>query len=168
MVKKTLGKIILLLLAIGICLLAGYIGSIFTIPAIPTWYAGLAKPDFSPPAWVFAPVWTVLYILMGISLFLLLRQGIKNKKVLFALVLFILQLILNTGWSYLFFGLQSTFLGFMGIIALWLVLLCTMIQEFRVTVAGGALLIPYFLWVTFATYLCYTVMMMNPVSYGLS
>lgn len=167
MVKKTLGKIILLLLAIGICLLAGSIGSVFTTPAIPTWYAGLAKPDFTPPSWIFAPVWTALYLLMGVSLYLLLSEGIRNKEVLVAVVLFLLQLVLNTGWSFLFFGLHSTFFGFIGIIALWVLILCTMIQEFRVTVVGGALLIPYFLWVSFAAVLCYTIMAMNPVSYGL-
>jgi tryptophan-rich sensory protein len=167
MVKKTLGKIILLLLAIGVCLLAGYIGSMYTAPAIPGWYAGLQKPDFSPPSWVFAPVWTALYILMGISLYLLLAEGIKNNEVLVGVVLFALQLLVNTGWSYLFFGLHSTFFGFIGAVALWFLILTTMIQTFRVTVAGGALLIPYFLWVTFATILCYTIMTMNPVSYGL-
>jgi translocator protein len=167
MVKETLKKIVLLLLALGLCLGTGYVGSLYTTPAIPAWFDHLEKPDFSPPSWVFAPVWTFLYILMGVSLFLLIQEGIRNKEVFFALIFFAAQLAFNFGWTYAFFGLHSTFFGLMCIIALWFLILCTMVQTFRVSVAGGALLIPYFLWVTFATFLNYSIMTMNPVNYVL-
>ncbi len=124
-------KILTFIIAIGICLLAGYIGSYYTAPAIPTWYAGLQKPDLTPPSWVFAPVWTALYILMGISLYLIVQSGLKNPEVQLGLILFLFQLIVNIGWSFFFFGLQSTFFGFMAIVLLWAVLLCTIIQLFR-------------------------------------
>ncbi len=112
-------KILTFVIAIGICLLAGYIGSYYTTPAITTWYAGLHKPDFTPPSSVFAPVWTSLFILMGISLYLVVQSGLKNPEVQFGLVLFIFQLIVNIGWSFAFFGLHSTFFGFMVIVLLW-------------------------------------------------
>jgi tryptophan-rich sensory protein len=161
-VMKTLKKVVSLVLAIGICLLAGYVGSTYTTPSIPTWYAGLQKPDLTPPSWVFAPVWTALYILMGISLYRIWQSGITNGEVLAGLVLFALQLGLNVGWSYLFFGWHSVFFALMCIIALWAVLLCTIIQVSRFSVIGGALLIPYLIWVSFATYLNYMIMLLNP------
>jgi tryptophan-rich sensory protein len=108
-------KILYFVIAVGICLLAGYIGSYYTTPAIPTWYAGLQKPDINPPSWVFAPVWTVLYILMGISLYLILQSNLKSQEVQFGLILFIFQLMVNIGWSFFFFGLQSTFFGFLAL-----------------------------------------------------
>ena len=161
-VVKTIKKVICLVLAIGICLLAGYVGSMYTTPSIPTWYAGLQKPDLNPPSWVFAPVWTALYILMGISLYLILQSGITKGEVLVGLVLFILQLGLNIGWSYLFFGWHEIFFAFMCILALWAILLCTIIQVSRFSVIGGALLIPYLLWTSFAAYLNYAIMVLNP------
>lgn len=167
MVKKILTKIVLFVFALGICLLAGYAGSQYTAPSIPTWYESLNKPDFTPPSWLFAPVWTALFVMMGFSFYLLLQNGIANKEVLFGLVFFIAQLAFNVGWSYVFFGLHSTFFGLMCIIALWCLILCTMIQTFRVTVIGGALLIPYLVWVSYAAVLNYFIMTMNPVSYVL-
>ena len=85
-------KIIYLVIAVGICLLAGYIGSYYTTPEIPTWYDGLQKPDLTPPSWVFGPVWTLLYIFMGLSLYLIIQSGLKNPEVKIALALFIFQL----------------------------------------------------------------------------
>ena len=105
--------------------------------------------------------------MMGLSLYLILQHGIKDKEALFALIFFISQLVFNVAWSFFFFGLQSTFFGLMCIVALWCLLLCTLIQTFRVSVAGGALLIPYLLWVTFAVILNYFIMTMNPVNYVL-
>jgi benzodiazapine receptor len=158
---KTLKKVICLVLAIGFCLLAGYVGSMYTTPSIPTWYAGLQKPDLTPPAWVFAPVWTALYILMGISLYLILQSGITKGEVIIGLVLFILQLGLNIGWSYTFFGWHAIFFAFLCIIALWAFLLCTIIQISRFSIIGAALLIPYLLWISFAAYLNYAIMVLN-------
>jgi tryptophan-rich sensory protein len=160
-------KILLLCCAIGICLLAGYIGSYLTIPSLPTWYAGLVKPDLNPPSWVFAPVWTLLYILMGLSLYLMLLHGLNNRDVQFGVVLFLVQLLLNVAWSFAFFSVHSIFLALMTIIALWAILLCTIIQAFRISAGAGALLLPYLLWVSFALYLNYAIMQLNPALPGM-
>jgi translocator protein len=165
--KTFLRKIFILCIALGICLLAGYIGSYFTVPSIPTWYAGLVKPDLTPPSWVFAPVWTALYVMMGLSLYLMLLQGLNNRDVLFGVVLFAFQLLLNVSWSFAFFSMHSLFLALMVIIALWAILLCTVIQAFRVTAGAGAFLLPYFIWVSFAMYLNYALMQLNPASLGM-
>lgn len=167
MVKKTLGKIILFLLAMGICLSAAYIGSLYSTPAIPAWYDHLQKPDFTPPSWVFGPVWLVLYCLMGLSLYMIFQAGIKKKEVFLGLTFFIAQLVFNIAWSYVFFGLHSTFFGLMTIIGLWFLILCTIVQVSRFSVAAGAVLIPYFLWVSFATILNYFIMSMNEMNYVL-
>jgi benzodiazapine receptor len=161
-------KILTLIFAVSICLLAGYVGSYYTTPAIPTWYAGLQKPDITPPSWVFAPVWTALYILMGISLFLILQSDLKIQEVQFGLILFIFQLMVNIGWSFFFFGLHSTFFGFLAIVLLWAVLLCTIIQVWRFSIPAAVLLIPYFVWVSFAGYLNYEILVLNPAIFGIS
>jgi benzodiazapine receptor len=93
--------------SIVVCQAAGLIGSIATFPSIPTWYASLDKPPFNPPNWVFGPVWTTLYTLMGIAAFLVWRKGIRNREVKIALGIFVVQLVLNTLWSVVFFGLNS-------------------------------------------------------------
>ena len=167
MPKSLIHKILLLAFALGICLLAGYVGSYYTTPSIPTWYAGLEKPDLTPPSWVFAPVWTALYVMMGLSLYLMLVRGLQKREVQFGVSLFFFQLLLNVTWSFAYFSLHSLFLAFMAIIALWAILLCTIIQAFRVSVGAGALLIPYLFWVTFAMYLTYAIMQLNPAWVGL-
>ena len=161
-------KIIYFVLAIGICLLAGYIGSYYTEPELATWYAGLQKPELTPPSWIFAPVWTVLFILMGISLYLIIDAGLKNPEVKVALVLFILQLALNVGWSFFFFGRHSTFYGFLAIVLLWTILLCTIIQIFRISFPAALLLLPALVWITFVAVLNYLIMTMNPTSFGIT
>lgn len=99
----------LLAACVIVCILAGVIGSVFTVQSIPTWYAGLSKPSFSPPNWAFAPVWTTLYVLMGISLYLVVRKGFKEVKP--QVYIFGAQLVLNAVWSFLFFGLRSPLYG---------------------------------------------------------
>jgi len=147
--------------AVAICLLAGFIGSLVTAPAIPGWYAGLIKPALIPPSWVFAPVWTTLYILMGISLFLVIQTGTNSHEVRTALALFSVQLLLNVGWSFAFFGNQSPFSGFIVIVALWIVLLATVICFLRISRTAGLLLVPTLAWVSFASYLNYAIMVLN-------
>jgi len=165
--KTFIRKIILLCFALGICLLAGYVGSYYTAPSIPTWYTGLEKPDLTPPSWVFATVWTALYVMMGLSLYLMLISGLNKREVQFGVALFLFQLLLNVSWSFTFFSVHSIFLALMAIIALWAILLCTVIQAFRVSAASGALLIPYLIWVSFALYLNYAIMELNPAWAGL-
>jgi len=117
--------------AIAVCLLAAFIGSIFTMPAIPTWYAGLVKPALSPPAWVFGPVWTVLYILMGIALYLVWSRGWEHKNVQVATAIFAVQLVLNVLWSYLFFGMQAPYFALIEIVLLWIAIVMTAAAFYR-------------------------------------
>jgi len=132
------------------------VGSIFTTPAIPGWYATLQKPSFSPPNFLFAPVWTTLYILMGISLALILNK--KNKT---AIIFFVVQLVLNSLWSILFFGLKSPKLAFVEIIFLWLAILITILKFFKISKLAGWLFVPYLLWVSFASVLNLTIVRLN-------
>jgi benzodiazapine receptor len=149
--------------AIVICLLAGLIGSIFTAPAVPTWYATLTKPALTPPAWLFGPVWTVLFILMGIALYLVWRKGWEQKDVQVATAIFAVQLALNVLWSYFFFGLQVPFLALIEIVLLWVAVCITIGAFYRVSIPATALLLPYLLWVTFAAYLTYGIYTLNPL-----
>jgi len=162
MTKSTIQQAALLIGAVVICLLAGVIGSVFTTPNIATWYTSLNKPWFTPPPWVFGPVWTTLYILMGISLFLVLREGWERKDVQIGMAIFAVQLVLNMLWSYLFFGLQSPVYGLAGIAALWISILVTIIWFFRISRPAAILLIPYIIWVSIASALNYGVYVLNP------
>ena len=157
--RKVLPKLIVSIL---ICLGAGVAGSVFTTPQIPGWYAGLTKPWFTPPSWVFGPVWTTLYLLMGIALFLVWRKGLERPDVRLGVILFAVQLIFNTAWSLVFFGLQSTLGGLVCIVILWVLILATLIQFWKIDRIAGALLIPYIAWVTIATGLNYGIMVLNP------
>jgi benzodiazapine receptor len=147
--------------SIVVCQAAGLIGSIATFPSIPTWYASLDKPPFNPPNWVFGPVWTTLYTLMGIAAFLVWRKGIRNREVKIALGIFVVQLVLNTLWSVVFFGLNSLAGGLVVIVVLWIAILLTIITFFRMSKVAGALLVPYILWVSFATILNFSLWQLN-------
>lgn len=138
------------LVSIIICQLAGYVGSIFTAPEIGIWYAALKKPFFSPPNWVFAPVWTTLFLLMGISLYLIWEKQILNEGRGFAISIFVFQLILNILWSVLFFGFHSPLAAFIEIIALWIMILFTIEAFSKISKLSAWLLLPYIVWVTFA------------------
>ena len=140
---------------------AGGIGILFTFKAIPTWYAGLKKPPYTPPNWLFGPVWTTLYILMGISVFLVWRNGLAVNGALLAFTLFWVQLVLNALWSIVFFGMKSKVGGVITIIVLWLLILATVITSFQVSGCAGALLIPYIVWVSIASYLNIGVWLLN-------
>jgi translocator protein len=157
-----LTEILKILICIIICESAGVIGSIFTTPAIPGWYAALVKPSFTPPNWVFAPVWTSLYLLMGISAFLVWRKSLDNHLLNSGLRIFILQLILNTLWSFLFFGLKSPLLGLIEIVLLWVAIILAILSFFRVSKVAGILLLPYILWVSFAAILNFSIWRLNP------
>lgn len=154
--------VIKLVVSIVACQCAGAIGSIFTTSAIPTWYAALEKPFFTPPNWLFAPAWITLYLLMAIAAFLIWRQGLRRGEVRGALIIFLVQLVLNALWSVVFFGLQSPFWGIVVIIALWVAILLTIIRFFKLSTAAGALLVPYILWVSFASALNIAIWVLNP------
>ena len=153
--------IIKLIASRAACQGAGLIGSLFTTAAIPTWYAGLQKPFFTPPNWLFAPAWITLYILMAVAAFLIWRKGLDQKGVRFALIIFLIQLVLNTLWSIVFFGLESPLYGIIVIIALWIAILLTMIKFFKLSTIAGALLTPYIGWVSFAAVLNVAIWMLN-------
>ena len=125
------------------------------------WYSSLVKPSLTPPAWVFGPVWTLLYAMMATAAWLVWRRYGLAKAIV-PLGLFLGQLALNALWSYLFFGLQRPGLAFLGIVALWLAILATLIAFWRSRASAGLLLLPYLLWVSFATYLNFQFWHLNP------
>ena len=148
-----------LIIAIIICQAAGAIGSIFTSQSVSTWYLTLNKPSFNPPGWVFGPVWTLLFLLMGVSLYLVWQKGFKKHKK--ALYFFSIQYVLNIAWSYFFFYLQNPLAGFIEILILWLFILLTIIYFYKVSKPAAYLLIPYILWVSFAAVLNYFLYLLN-------
>ena len=150
-----------LIIALTVPLSVGWIGSLFTTPEINGWYSSLAKPALNPPNWIFGPVWTTLFILMGIAAFLIWRRGLNNKNVQAALAIFVFQLFLNVFWSLLFFGIHSPMVAFTEIISLWLAILALILAAYRVSRPAAYLLIPYVFWVSFATYLNYAIWQLN-------
>ena len=155
--KKAIG----ILVSIVVCELAGIIGSVFTTPSIPGWYAGLAKPPFNPPSWVFAPVWTALYAMMGLAAWLVYDKGFKRPEVKKALTVFAVQLLLNTLWSIVFFGTHQIFASVIVIVLLWAMILWTILLFRRISRAAAWLLVPYILWVSFASILTVSVYVLN-------
>lgn len=155
------GVFIKIFLAIGLCLLIGFLGSLATQTGMADWYPTLEKPFFNPPNWIFGPVWTVLYVLMGIAAGLVWSKGFYHKWVQTALYHFGFQLLLNAAWSILFFGLKEPFWALLDIIALFVVLLIT-IKWFKVVSDAAAyLLVPYAVWVLFAAILNFEIWRLN-------
>lgn len=142
---KNMNNFLKLVVAVVGAQAAGIIGAVFTTPAIPVWYAALEKPAFNPPAWVFAPVWTTLFFLMGIAAFLVWQKGLKRKEVRVALLLFVLQLGLNTLWSIIFFGLRSPGGALVEIVFLWLAIAATIVLFYKISKPAAWLLAPYIL-----------------------
>jgi tryptophan-rich sensory protein len=147
--------------AILIVELIGNIGTIFTLPAITTWYTTLSKPAFNPPNWVFGPVWTILYALMGIAAYLVWERRTRNKQADAALEVFGAQLALNILWSLSFFGLHSPLYGLVVIVLLLAAIALTMIRFYKISKTAAYLLVPYLLWVAFASVLNFYVWKMN-------
>ena len=172
-----------LLISIIICELAGVVGSIFTTPEISGWYKSLNKPSFNPPNWIFGPVWTIIFILMGVSLYLvwLNKWETKNKirsgkikawnplsqkfltvwKKANIILIFILQLILNISWSAIFFGMRSPGAAFFEILMLWFAIIFMIINFYKISKTAALLLLPYILWVSFAAFLNYFIWILN-------
>lgn len=141
--------------------LVGLAGTPFTIGAIATWYVTLSKPFFAPPNWIFGPVWTLLYLMIGISFYLIWRKGWKKRESRIAGKIFISQLLLNLVWSPLFFGLRSPLLGLVDIVLMWLFIMLTIRSFYPLSKWASYLLVPYFLWVSFATILNAAIFIMN-------
>jgi tryptophan-rich sensory protein len=147
--KKALGILVFVI----VCELAGVIGSVFTTPSIPGWYAGLAKPPFNPPNWVFGPVWTTLYAMMGLAAYLVYEKGPRRSEVRKALAVFAGQLLLNALWSIVFFGAHMILGAAVVIVLLWVMILASIWLFSKISKTAAYLLIPYILWVSFATIL---------------
>jgi translocator protein len=145
--------------AILICLLVGYTASYFTLPSIKSWYAILQKPSFTPPNYLFAPVWSVLYIAMGISFFLIWKAIHPKKNMLIAL--FIIQLILNFLWSIIFFHWHEIQVALVEIIILLATIILYAINSYKVSKAASLLFIPYIAWILFATGLNMGIVFLN-------
>jgi len=150
-----------IVIAILGCEAVGILGSFTTFSAIPTWYIFLNKPFFSPPNWIFGPVWTILYALMGISVFLIWQKGIKNKINREAVTLFVIQLILNGIWTPIFFGLKNLFLALIVIVAMLYFIYQTISAFSKIDKKAAYLLYPYMAWVSFATLLNFSVWILN-------
>lgn len=133
------------------CLAVGFLGSLATSSSLQSWYPGIRKPPLNPPNWVFAPVWSVLYILMAIAGWRLWNISSAHRFQL--RMLFVCQLVFNALWSPIFFGLRNPLAGLVDIVLLWVVLLMLTCMSWREDKVSGFLLVPYFLWVSFATYL---------------
>ena len=146
---------------VGICVVLGAAGGLITAPQIQTWYTTLEKPGFTPPNWVFGPVWTLLYALQGVAAWLIWRAGLDRRIVRLALGLFATQFVLNIAWSPAFFGLESPILGLVVIVPLWFAIVATMAAFSRVDRRAAALLVSYLAWVTFATTLNYAIWTLN-------
>ena len=153
-------KILPLLVSIITCQLAGAIGSIFTFSAIPNWYSTINKPFFNPPNWLFGPVWTLLYLFMGIALYLILitKKTAKRKT---ALIVFFTQLGLNSLWSIIFFGLHSPGFAFIEIIFLLIFIVLSILKFLPISKKAAYLLVPYLLWVSFASILNFSIFLLN-------
>lgn len=143
--------------------LAGALGAAFTSPAIPNWYANLAKPSFSPPNWIFGPAWITLYLLMGISIYLIWSSyssaPSEDKKTAFWL--FWIHLFFNAIWSVIFFGLQNPLFALIDIAIIWLLIIVLIVKFWKISKWSAYLLIPYLLWVSFASVLNYFIWYLN-------
>jgi len=148
---------LVLALLIVLCFAVAGLGGLATTPNIPTWYAGLEKPSWTPPGWLFGPVWSVLYLSMAVAAWLVWRKG--NAVV--PMVFFGVQLAFNAAWSWLFFGLRNPGLGFVDIVLLWAAIVCTAIVFWRRSVVAGLLFVPYLAWVSFAAVLNLAIWRLN-------
>jgi tryptophan-rich sensory protein len=159
--KKIIKKPGLLVFSILISQLAGILGSLATMSAIPSWYAALNKPSFNPPNWIFGPVWTTLYTLMGIALYLIWIKNGKKKKHNSLIAFFLTHLVFNTLWSLIFFGLKNIGLALIIILFLWSMIFYLIKAFYPIDKRASYLLIPYLAWVSFATLLNFSLMVLN-------
>ncbi|MEO0065535.1 MAG: hypothetical protein RI983_861 [Bacteroidota bacterium] len=138
----------------------GSLGGIFTIAEIPTWYAGLNKPSFNPPNWLFGPVWTSLYTMMGIAFYLIWKQPATDSRKK-AIQLFIIQFVFNFFWSIIFFSLHAIAAALIEIIVMWVFILLTILQFSKLSKTAAWLMVPYIAWVSFATLLTASIWKLN-------
>ncbi len=156
---KFMRKLVKFIIVLLIPQIAALLGSLATTPSIDGWYAGLTKPSFNPPNWVFAPVWTALFLLMGAALYLVWVSKNKNKQA--AYLFFSLQLAFNITWSWLFFYLHNPLAALAEILFLWILILLNIVYFYKINKWAGWLLMPYLLWVSFAVALNYQIWILN-------
>ena len=163
MKNNKLKDLLVLFLFVIIPNLVGYLGSFTTIPKIDTWYASLNAPVFSPPPAIFAPVWIILYTLMGIATFLVWKKFIENKDqyIKVSLLLFFVHLMFNAAWTPIFFGMENLLLGLVDIALVLVLAAFTAVRYFKTSKTAGYMLIPYLLWVSFATVLNLSYVLLN-------
>lgn len=152
-------KYLKLLISLALPQLAGGLGAFFTFSSVQSWYLTINRPSWNPPNWLFGPVWTVLYIFMGIACYLIWISDHPRKQLL--MKLYFVQLILNALWSPAFFGMKSPILGLFVIVPLWGAILLCIVQFRRVSPLASGLMVPYLLWVTFATVLNGSIFLLN-------
>jgi len=155
-----------LVISVALPLAVGGLSGFATARGVSTWYPTLVKPSFNPPAWVFGPVWTILYIMMGVAAFLVWQRGLSADGARIALTVFAIQLALNGLWSILFFGLQAPGWALAEIILLWMAIGITTLLFWRAVPSAGALLLPYWMWVSFATVLNASLWWLNRLAPG--
>ena len=155
------GNIGKLIVSLAACQVAGIVGGLFTATSIGSWYAGLNKPSFNPPNWVFGPVWITLYVLMGIAMYLVWTGDFPGKVKQTAMIFFAVQLLLNMLWTFFFFYLQKPFLGLIEILILLVFIILTIWKFYSLRPAAAYLLVPYLLWVGFASVLTFSLWNLN-------
>lgn len=148
-----LALVVLLIL----CFAVAGVGGLATAPSIPNWYANLAKPSWTPPGWIFGPVWSVLYLSMAVAAWLVWRQG----NAIVPMTLFGIQLFFNAAWSWLFFGLHSPGAAFVDIVMLWMAIVATTVVFWRRSTLASILFVPYLAWVSFAGVLNFAIWRLN-------
>ena len=157
-----MNKITRILAVVVTCLAIGYFSGIVTRSSIDTWYPTLIKPSFNPPNWIFAPVWSLLFAMMGVAAGLVWNHIESEKEVVKkALIFFIIQLALNALWSYLFFGLRNPVLAGIEIVLLWLMIYETYLKFSKINKISGYLMLPYLAWVSFAMILNWSICWLN-------
>lgn len=157
-----MNKISRIAIGVIICLAVGYLSGMVTRTSITTWYPTLVKPSFNPPNWIFAPVWTSLYVMMGIAAGLIWNQIPSQKEaVTKALQFFAIQLVLNALWSYLFFGMYNLMLATIEVVLLWLMIFETYSQFAKINKTASYLMLPYLAWVSFASVLTASIWWLN-------
>lgn len=157
-----MNKYVRILIMVVVCLTIGFLGSLITQQSVTTWYPTLEKPFFNPPNWLFAPVWTILYVLMGIAAGFVWNKLENDKEaVKKALLFFTVQLLLNLFWSYVFFGLKNILLASIEIVILWLIIYETYVLFKKIEPKTSYLLLPYLAWTTFAAILTFSIYYLN-------
>ncbi|MBM3163758.1 MAG: tryptophan-rich sensory protein [Chlorobi bacterium] len=152
-----------LALSLALCFTAAFTGSLFTPEKGSAWYyVQLDKPSWNPPDWLFPPVWSLLFLMMAIAFWMVLKAGVEKNEVRTAIAFFALQLFLNMSWSAAFFGLETPLLGLVVIVLLWLAIVATIMQFRKISAVSAYLLVPYLLWVSFASFLNFTIWQLNP------